>query len=123
MPDALLHAVRRDRESEPTGERRAARQAELAQPCTRDRSGQRVEQHLQHVPARDETEHRTERPEREAVRPARVVRLRLRLGAKRVWVAPRRAPVLELVPDEPVVVERLQMVAGGRLTVPRRSTR
>src|SRR5262249_57522871 len=68
-------------------------------------------------PADDEPEDGAERPEEEPERPAGVVGLWLRLRLERIRVVPRRVPVLELVSDEPVVPERLQMVAGGRVAV------
>ena len=77
-----------------------------------------VDDELQHVPAGDEPEERAQRPEEKAERPAGIVRLRLGLGLEGVRIQPRGVAVLELVADEPVVVERLQMVARAR---PRRA--
>src|SRR5439155_9892914 len=74
-------------------------------------------------PAADEAEHGAERPEEDPVRPAGEIRLLLRFGTERVRVAPGRAPVLELVADEPVVVQRLQVVAGGSFAVRGRPAR
>src|SRR5438067_345013 len=41
-----------------------------------------------------------------------------RFRTKRVRIHPRRVSVLELVPDQPPVIQRLQMVAGRGLAVP-----
>src|SRR6266516_2761643 len=87
-----------------TSECRAARQAELEQPHARRETSQRVEEELQDVPPADEAEHRPERPEEDPVGPAGEVRLRFGLGAEAVRVPPRSPAVLELVADEPVVV-------------------
>ena len=121
MADALLDPVRRDCKRQPTDQGRSTREAELPQPCTRGETCEPVEEDLQDVPTHDEAEHCAERPEEDTVWPTGEVRLRLRLGAERVWVAPGRASMLDLVADEPVVVQRLQMVAGRRFAVGRRS--
>src|SRR5712691_3973714 len=110
MADALLDAIGRERKCEATGERGPAWQSELAQPCASGEARQHVEEKLQDVPPAEEPEHRAERPEEESVGPAGEVRLRFRLRAERVRVPPRRPAVLELVADEPVVVEGLQVV-------------
>src|SRR5262249_12271261 len=89
----------------------------------REEPGEHVDQELQDVPADEEPEEGTERPEEEPERPAGVVRLRLRLRLERVGVAPGRVSVLELVPDEPVVPERLEVVARGCVAVARRAAR
>jgi hypothetical protein len=112
VADALLDAIGGDRKREPARERRTARQPELAQPRTRKQPGEDIDDELERVPAADEAEDGTEWPEEKAERPAREVRLRLRLRLERVRIAPGFAQVLELMPDEPVVVERLQMIAG-----------
>ena len=117
MADALLHAVGRDRERQPAGQRRAAWLPQLAQPRACERAREHVHDELQQVPPGDEPERRTERPEDEAERPARIVRLWLGLRLERVGVAPRRTAVLQLVTDEPVVVQRLQVVSRRRFAV------
>src|SRR5439155_2446936 len=58
-----------------------------------------------------------QRPENEAERPSLEVQHGVRLGAEAVRVAPGRAPVLQLVADEPEVVDGLEMVAGSGLAV------
>ena len=123
MPHALFHPVRRERKCEPARQGRAARQSELAQPGARCQSRQRVEEDLQDVPPPDEAEHGPERPEEDPVGPAREVGLRLGLRPKAVWIPPRRSAVLQLVADEPVVVQRLQVVARRRLAVGRCASR
>ena len=117
MTDTLFHAIGRDGEREPACERGSARQPELAQPRGRRQSGEAVQEELQDVPAADEPERRRQRPEEEAERPARVVGLWLRLGPERIGVPPRSAAVLELMSDEPVVIERLQVVSRRGLAV------
>src|SRR4029077_20394990 len=90
---------------------------ELAEPGACGQPGEDVEEDLEDVPARDEAERSSERPEENPVGPPREVHLRLRLGSERVGIAPRSARVLELMADEPVVVEGLQMIAGRRFAV------
>ena len=117
MTDALLDPIGRNCERKPARKRRTAWQVELTQPGARRQPGEPVEHDLQDVPAPDETESRRQRPEQEAERPAGVVRLRLHLGPEGVGIPPGSPAVLELVSDEPVVVQRLQMVSGGRFAV------
>jgi len=123
MAHALLHPIRRDRERQASGECGAARQAQLAQPGAGGEARQAVAEELQRVPAADRAEHRSEWPEDDPERPAGEVRLRLCLRAERIGIAPGRASMLELVADEPIVVERLQMVSGRSLAVCRSTTR
>jgi hypothetical protein len=117
VADALPDPVRGDRERQPSRERGSTREIELAEPGARRQPGEDVEQDLQDVPARDEAKRGSKWPEEDPVGPAREVRLRLRLGPECVGITPRSASVLELMPDEPVVVEGLQVVAGRRLAV------
>src|SRR5207237_10277328 len=114
MADALVDPVGCDRKSEPACEGRSSRQSERAQPRTRCEARQSVEEELEDVPAADKTEHRAERPEEDPVRPAGEVRLRLRIRPDAVRVAPGSVAVLELVADEPVVVEHLKVVRRRR---------
>src|SRR6476659_7373811 len=123
MADALLDAVRRDREHEPADERWPSRKPQLPDPSAGRKPSQHVEDQRQQVPPDDHPGHGRNRPEEEPVRPAGVVGLRPGLGPERVRVAPRRTAVLELVADEPVVVQRLEVVPGRGLAVPRRSAR
>jgi len=123
VADALLHPVRRDSECQTTCQRRPPRQIELSQPRARREACEHIEEELQDVPAADEAEHGAERPEEDPVRPAGEVRLRLRLRTEGVRVPPGRATVFELVADEPVVVQRLQMVARRGFAVSGRSAR
>jgi hypothetical protein len=112
VADALLDAIGGDRKRKPARERRTAREPELTKPRARKQPGENIDDELERVPAADEAEEGAERPEQKAERPACEVRLRLRLRLEGVRVAPGCAQVLELMPDEPVVVERLQMIAG-----------
>jgi hypothetical protein len=84
---------------------------------------QGVQEELEDIPAADETEHRAERPVDDPVRPAGEIQLSLRLRAKAVRVTPGSTAVLELVAYEPVVVQRLQVVARRRFSVGRRAAR
>ena len=77
---------------------------------------------MHEVPSDDEAEGHAERPEEQPERPARVVWLWLRLGPERVRIEPRRAPAVELITDEPPVVQRLQVIPRRRIAVPRRPT-
>src|SRR6184192_2368728 len=117
MADALFDAIGRDREREPAYERGSARQPELAQPRARRQSGEAVDEDLQDVPAADETEYSPQWPEEQAEGPAGIVRLWHRFGPERIGIPPRSVAVLQLVPDEPVVVQRLQVVARRGLAV------
>ena len=63
VSDALRHAVRGDGEHKPADERRAAREAELAQPGAGAKARERVDQELDEVPAPDESERGAEGPE------------------------------------------------------------
>jgi hypothetical protein len=119
VPCALRHAIGRQREGEPAEERRAARQAELAQPHAREASGREVGQQDQDVPGDDRPERLSQRPERQPERPAAEVDPRARLRPEGVRVEPGRAAVVELVPDEPEVVDGLQVVARGRFAADR----
>src|SRR6476659_1480904 len=123
MADALLHPVRRDRERQATRQRRPPRQIELPQPRACREAREHVEEDLQDVPAADEAEDGAERPEEDPVRPTGEVRLWLRLRTEGVRVPPRCAAVFELVADEPVVIQRLQMVARRGFAVSGRSAR
>jgi hypothetical protein len=117
VADALLDPVRGDRERQPSRERGGTREIELAKPGARCQPGEDVEEDLEDVPARDEAERGSKRPEEDPVRPAREVRLRLRLGPECVGITLWSASVLELMPHEPVVVEGLQVIAGRCLAV------
>ena len=114
---ALRHAVGRELERQPPGERGAARQAELPQPEVREPAGGEVGQEQQHVPPGDRAEGRPERPVGQPERPAAEVHARAALGPERVRVEPGCVTVLELVADEPEVVDGLQVVAHRRLAV------
>ena len=115
MAGALRHPVRRERERQPADQCRARRQQDLSQPEVREASGREVRQQHQQVPREDRPEGGVERPERKPKRPAAEVDPRARFRLERVRVAPRRAPVVELVADEPEVVDGLQVVAARRL--------
>ena len=115
----LLQPVRRDLEREPADECRSHSELELSQPGVRQQPGGDQPEEHQDVPADDDAERPPERPEREAERPGRGVELRLGDGAKRVRIAPRIVPVLELVPWQPQPVGQLQVVSGRRLPVTR----
>src|SRR6266571_1180504 len=108
MSDALLDAIRSDRERQSADEGGRARQTQFAQPRAGGEPGEDVADELHQVPADDEPERSAERPEQKPERPARIVRLRVRLGAERVRVEPGGASVLELMSDEPPVVQGLQ---------------
>ena len=123
MAGALRHPVRRERERQPADERRARRQQDLSQPEVREASGREVRQQHQQVPREDRPEGGVERPERKPERPAAEVDPRARFRLERVRVAPRRAPVVELVADEPEVVDGLQVVAARRLAAEMASAR
>src|SRR5207244_595017 len=123
MPDALLDAIRRDRERETAGESRATRQPQLTQPRAGEEPRERVDEQLRHVPPADETEQGRDRPEDQPERPAGEVRLRGCLRPERVGIEPGRMSAFELVADEPPVVQRLQMVPRRGLPVPGRAAR
>ena len=119
VADALGDAVRRDRERKAADECRRAREPELAQPRAREQPGERVAHDLHCVPREDEAEQRAERPEQEAERPAGEIGLRAGFRAKRERIEPRCVAVLELVADEPPVIQGLQVIARRRLAVSR----
>ncbi len=121
MADALVRSVRREREYEPADERGSARQPELPQPRARDRSRGDVEEQHERVPRDDGAEQRVKRPERNPERPSLQVQDGLRFWPERIRVTPWSGTALELVPDEPPVVERLEVVAGRGLAVSRRA--
>ena len=117
MPRRLADAVRRQGEDEPAGERRAAREAERAQPPAREPArGDEREQHDQ-VVGPDVPEERAERPEGNREQPALQVRRRRGLGPERVRVRPRRCALLELMAREPEGPAELEVVSGGGLAV------
>ena len=124
---ALGHAVRRKLEDEPAYQCRAARQPELAEPEERESACREIGQQQQHVPGDDRPERGLERPERRSERPAAEVHARAALRPERVRVEPRRPAVLHLVPDQPEVVDGLQVIADRGLAVdrlgPRREVR
>ena len=123
MPHALFHAVGGNRKGKATREGGAAGKAELTQPGAREQAGERVDHELQDVPRGDGANGGVERPEEKSERPAGIVRLRRRLRAKRVRIEPGSVCVLQLMSDEPPVVERLQMIARRCLAVTRRASR
>src|SRR3989442_158728 len=75
------------------------------------------------VPAAIEPKHGGRGPEEDREGQAGDVRRLLPLRGEGVRVPPRGAAVLELVADEPVVVQRLQVVAGGSFAVCGRAAR
>ncbi len=118
---ALREPIRSDREDEPPERRRERAQTHSGQPCVRRQACQHDAREQEDVPRDDRPEQRVERPEGQSVRPAGEHELRVdeRLEAERV--APRGAPLLELMADEPEPVDGLEVVAGGRFTVARPS--
>ena len=119
MPRALPDAIRREREHEPAGERGAARQAECPQPPAREPAGGHHREEHEQVVGPRAAEEPFERPVRKTEQPALHVRRRLGLGPERVRIGPWCPDALELMPDEPEGPAQLQVVAGGRLAVPR----
>src|ERR671931_1328993 len=107
----------RDREGEPAGERRAAGEPELPQPQAGEPAGGEVCEQDEGIPRADVSQSGVERPERHRERPTGEVDRRARLRPEAVRVAPRRVAVLDLVPRQPEVVERLEVVARRRLAV------
>ena len=108
----LDRTVRGEREREPADERSAERESQRTQPGGGRRTRTEVGQERERVPRADGPEERVQRPEDDRERPAGVVRPLRRLGLEAVGVEPRRMPAAELMPGEPEVVRRLQVVAG-----------
>src|SRR4051794_22068785 len=115
MPRALRDGVGFEREDEPAECRRSRGQRELPEPEVGETACGQVGQQQEQVPSAHVAEERIERPEDEPERPAAEVPARRALWPEGVRVAPRRAAVVELVPDEPEVVLGLQVVARRRL--------
>ena len=93
--------------------------SERAQPPAREAACGEEGQQQHEVVGPGGPEGALERPERRSQQPALEVRALRRLGLERVRVAPRRPPVLELVPGQPVVPDELEIVAGRLLAVAR----
>jgi hypothetical protein len=116
MPDAALgEAIGRDREDKPSQRRGEQREPELAQPSECCKTGENDGHEQKKVPGDNRAEQPIERPEGKAERPAGEHELRIDERLEAIWIAPRRAAVIELVPDQPEAVDGLQVVACRRL--------
>src|SRR5215207_1390500 len=108
----LDRAVGREGECEAPYERRTEREPQRAEPGGGRSACAGVRQQRERVPCHDGPEERVEGPKDDRERPAGEVRAFWRLGLEAVRIEPRRAPLSELVPRQPEVVRRLQVVAG-----------
>ena len=120
MPGRLPHPVWHQAEDHASDECRRTRDVERAQPPARERPGEHEREEHDEVVRPDVPEQGGKRPVRQAQQPALEVRRRLGLGAEGVRVGQGRGAVLELMTDEPEAPAELQVVAGGRLSVPGR---
>ncbi len=112
---ALRDEVRRQREREAAGERPRTVETELAQPEERQSAGAREGQQHEGVPGEHRAEQGVQRPEDEPERPGGEVRARIDLRLEAVRVEPGRRALLQLVPGQPELPDRLEMVARRRL--------
>ena len=120
VPRRLSHPVRHQAEHDAAEERRGAGDAERPQPRAGSPAGEHEGQEDDQVVRPDVPGRGAERPVRDPEQPSLQARRRLRLRAERVRVGERGSPLTELVPDEPERPAELEVVARGRLAVPRR---
>ncbi len=111
----LDDAVRSQGKRKPPDERGAGAEPDRPQPQKRESSGAEIAEQHEGVPGEDRARERVERPERQAERPAGEVDARLGLGPEAVGVVDRILAAGELMPGQPELPDRLQMVArSGR---------
>ena len=119
----LGHEVRREAESQAAGEGRSGAHPQLAKPQSREASRTNEAEQHEDVPGPDRAERPVQWPVDEPERPAGEVHTWLDERLKAVWVSPRFTTTLELVPHEPQLVARLQVISGRDRPRRRRAAR